>query len=188
MRDLDKERREVAKARYAGLPREEAGRFFDQSLHDWMSSEQCTQLNSLDMLQKDASRIKKIVAFACGSITHPGEWSRARSCYQHGLIKTLREILTQARHDDINLTREQREEQIQSFIQDPAYTHIDREVLQDNYAIATIIDNPEGFLEVDDSTLVLSFSPNVPVRQVVVDIAKPAVVIWDRVWKHDKET
>ncbi|GAM40664.1 hypothetical protein TCE0_039f13186 [Talaromyces pinophilus] len=186
--DLDKERRKAAKARYASVPREVVERDFDRNLHEWMTSEQCTQLKSLDILREDASRIKKIVAFACGSVTHFKERSRGRSCYQHGLIKTLRDMLIQARHDDINLTKEQRDEQIQCFIQDPAYTDIDRKVLQDDYGIATIIDNPEGFLEVDDSTLVLSFSPNVPVRQVVVDIAKPAVMIWDRVWKDFKET
>ena len=184
--DLDKERRKAAQTRYAGV--EEVERDFDRYLLEWMSSEQCTQLQSLDILRRDVGRIKKIVAFACGSITRSGERSRGRSCYQHGLIKTLREILIQARHDDVNLTKEQREEQIQCFIQDPAYTDIDRKVLQNDYGIATILENPEGFLEVDDSTLVLSFSPNVPVRQVVVDIAKPAVMIWDRVWRDLDET
>lgn len=186
--DLDKERRKAAKARYASVPREVVERDFDRNLHEWMTSEQCKQLQSLDIVREEAIRIKKIVAFACGSITHFKEQSRGRSCYQHGLIKTLRDILIQARHGDINLTREQREEQIQCFIQDPAYTDIDRKVLQDDYGIATINENPEGFLEVDDSTLVLSFSPNVPVRQVVVDIAKPAVMIWDRVWNDLEET
>jgi hypothetical protein len=184
---LDKESREAAIAEHVGRPKEEVGRDFNTSLHEWMSSEQCKHLKSLDILQNDASRIKKIVAFACGSITHFDERSRGRSCYQHGLIKTLREILIQARHDNVNLTREQREEQIQCFIQDPAYTDIDRTILQDDYGIATIIENPEGFLQVDDSTVVLSFSPNVPVRQIVVDIAKPAVMIWDKIWDEDDE-
>lgn len=186
--DLDKEKRKAAKARYASVPREVVERDFDRYLHEWMTSEQCTQLKSLHILREEASRIKKIVAFACGSITHFQERSRGRSCYQHGLIKTLRDMLIQARHDDINLTREQREEQIQCFIQDPAYTDIDRKVLENDYEIATILENPVGFLEVDDSTLVISFSPNVPVRQVVVDIAKPAVMIWDRVWSNLDET
>ncbi|QGA19241.1 hypothetical protein EYB26_006929 [Talaromyces marneffei] len=184
---LEKERRVVAEARHAGKPKEEVGRDVDNCLHEWVSSEQCKQLQNLDVLRKDASQIKKIVAFACGSITHCDDRSKGRSCYQHGLIKTLREILTRARQEDVSLTREQRDEQIQCFIQDPAYTDIDREILQDDYGIATIIENPEGFLEVDDSTLVLSFSPNVPVRQIVVDIAKPAAMIWDRIWDEDKD-
>lgn len=187
VKHLDKKTREVVIAHDAIRPKEDVGRDFDRYLHEWMSSEQCKQLQSLDILRQDAGRIKKIVAFACGSITHSDERSKGRSCYQHGLIKTLRDILTQARHDNVNLTREQREEHIQCFIQDPAYTDIDRELLQDDYGVATILENPEGFLEVDDSTVVLSFGPNVPVRQIVVDIAKPAVMIWNRILDEDDD-
>lgn len=185
VKHLDKETREVATAKDAFRPKEDVGRDFDKSLHEWMASEQCRQLRNLDILRQNAGRIRKIVAFACGSITHSDERSKGRSSYQHGLIKTLHDILSQARHEDVNLTREQKEKHIQCFIQDPAYTNIDRELFQDDYGIATILENPEGFLEVDDSTVVLSFSPNVPVRQIVVDIAKPAVMIWDRILDED---
>lgn len=184
---LDKETRKPITANDAIRPKEDVRRDFDKNLHEWMSSEQCRQLRSLDILRQDAGRIKKIVAFACGSITHSDERSEGRSSYQHALIKTLRDTLSQARHEDDNLTKEQKEEHIQCFIQDPAYTRIDRELLQDDYGIATILGNPEGFLEVDDSTVVLSFAPNVPVRQIVIDVAKPAVMIWNRIWDEDDE-
>lgn len=45
----------------------------------------------------------------------------------------------------------------------------------------TVLDNPRGFLEVDESTVVYSLAPEVAVRQIVADIARPALMIWDKV-------
>jgi len=64
------------------------------------------------------------------------------------------------------------------YAQDPDYTDIDREVLEQSGI--TILDDPQGFLEVDDSTAVLSFGANIPLRQVIADIARPAMMVWDR--------
>jgi len=38
-----------------------------------------------------------------------------------------------------------------------------------------------AFTHVDENTLVFSCGPNIPVKQVVADIAKPAAMIWDSV-------
>jgi hypothetical protein len=97
------------------------------------------------------------------------EPSEMRSAYQHALIITLRDILAE-RQGHLN--------DIGCYAQDPDYTDVDRAVLEQSGI--TILDDPQGFLEVDDSTVVLSFGPNVPVRQVIADIARPAMMIWDR--------
>jgi hypothetical protein len=49
----------------------------------------------------------------------------------------------------------------------------------------TVLDDPEGFLEVDDSTLVISCAAQVPVKQITLDLARPAAMIWDRIKGHD---
>lgn len=68
---------------------------------------------------------------------------------------------------------------ITCYAQDPANTAADKAALK-CYGVQ-ILDDPCGFLEVDDPTVVCSFAPNVPVKQIVTDLARPAVLIWDRV-------
>jgi hypothetical protein len=66
----------------------------------------------------------------------------------------------------------------QSYAQDPAYSEIDKRLLEkEGFAI---LDDPRGFLEVDNSSVVLSIAPNIPVRQIVADIARPALLVWGR--------
>lgn len=48
------------------------------------------------------------------------------------------------------------------FVQDPIYDEVDKEVLTRRGM--TILDDPQGFLEVDDDTIFFSCCPNVPVR------------------------
>lgn len=80
--------------------------------------------------------------------------------------------------DDLSELLRQTRDSIQCYAQDPGYTDTDRNMLQ-NSGI-TVLDNPHGFLEVTDSTVVLSFDAEVPVRQIIADIARPVMMIWDR--------
>lgn len=59
------------------------------------------------------------------------------------------------------------------------YTEIDKELLQE--LGITVLEDPRAFLEVSDESIVLSFGPDIPVRQVVTDLARPAVFICDKV-------
>jgi hypothetical protein len=68
-------------------------------------------------------------------------------------------------------------------VQDPSYTKVDQAVLS-KHGI-TILGDPKGILEVDDSTAVLSCSPDIPVKQIVSDLANPAIMMVDRVLDHD---
>ncbi|EGD95081.1 hypothetical protein TESG_02574 [Trichophyton tonsurans CBS 112818] len=117
-------------------------------------------------------KIDEIVAFACGRIAQTLEdrlspWTdivERRVSYQHGLICTIRKALSKwmgARG-------------IQCFAQDPAYTTIDYELLK-MHAITTI-DDPEGFLMIDDTTLVISMAPNIPVKGIIANTAQPAMI------------
>ena len=162
------------------LPREEAEKFFKTSLEKWESSEQCKQLRSVIARANWHQGITKIVAFACGrfsSVTPNSRYSRAnaRSGAQHALIFTLHDTLSNMWNGD--------PKKIKCYAQDPAYTATDKSLLEQ--AGVTILNDPEAFLEVDESTVVLSVSPNVCVRQIVADIARPAIIIWDPI-KWDK--
>ncbi|GBF65671.1 hypothetical protein TMEN_8389 [Trichophyton mentagrophytes] len=120
-------------------------------------------------------KIDEIVAFACGRIAQTLEdrlspWTdiiKRRVPYQHGLICTIRKTLS----------KRMGARGIQCFAQDPAYTTIDYELLK-MHAITTI-DDPEGFLMIDDTTLVISMAPNIPVKGIIAHTAQPAMIVWD---------
>ncbi|KAF3479444.1 uncharacterized protein GIQ15_06420 [Arthroderma uncinatum] len=59
----------------------------------------------------------------------------------------------------------------------PAYSSVDSMVLSD-FEISTVED-PVGFLMVDSRTVVISCCPDIPVRQIITDIARPAMIFWD---------
>lgn len=118
--------------------------------------------------------ITKIIAFACSSMSRDDDNTRHRSASQHALILTLRDML-QASQPGV---------QIKCLAQDPVYTEVDKTVLAE-LGVA-VVDDPQGFLEVDDQSVVLSFSPNVPVRQIITDLARPVVLAWDTVLTEEQ--
>jgi hypothetical protein len=62
------------------------------------------------------------------------------------------------------------------------YTEIDWLVLERQRII--IISDSKRFLEVRDSTIVVSIATDIPVRQIVSDLARPAMLVWNRI-RHD---
>lgn len=143
--------------------------FFETNKQAWATHEVPGQLRSI-LSSKPLNHINKIVTFACTTmaLTDQESWS-IRSTYQHALITTFRDDLSEL---------QQTQHPIQCYAQDPGYTDIDRDILQNS--CVTILDNPQGVLEVTDSTAVLSFGAEVPVRQIIADIARPTMLIWDR--------
>jgi hypothetical protein len=107
-----------------------------------------------------------MVAFALGTFSRRSGFSE-NSAFQHALVLSLREIL------------QERVGTIDCFVQDPAYTGVDKELL--GRLAFQVVDNPKGFLHVDDRSIVVSCSPNQPIRQIVTELARPAVMIWDKV-------
>jgi hypothetical protein len=143
---------------------------FQTALHLWEESDTWIQIRATLLSTQATTTVRKIVAFACGTMSHTDDIPGAsyNSIFQHAFLVTMQRLLQQKTSG-----------QIACSVQDPAYTDGDRAVL-DTHGIR-VLDDPEGFLEVDDESLVFSCSPNVPVKQIVVDVAKPALVLWDRV-------
>ena len=153
---------------YPILPLDVVRKTFQQKRVDWEASnpgqELFQRLGSVKI-----PTIKKIIALACFNMS---DCEMAdRSAGQHALVPILRTFF--ARHQDMD------EDDILCFAQDPLYEDADKAVLAE--AGISVLENPVAFLEVDDASLVFSLSPETPVRQIVADIALPAVMIWDRV-------
>jgi len=106
----------------------------------------------------------KIVAFALGSLTYLSE-PNPDSVMQHALLLTLRKVLSPAH-------------ELKCYSQDPLYTTPDQEALA--MAGVDVLNDPDAFLKVDDNSVLLSISPDVPVRQVIADLCRPVIIIWER--------
>jgi SRR1 len=158
--------------------REEVENFFQTMRQAWEASEPCKRLRSTLVSTKTPFRISKIVGLACAPIadSRPERWAH-RSAFQHALILTL--------HTVFDKKNKGRPDRIRCYAQDPAYTEIDESILKESGI--TVLDNPQAFLEVDDFTVVVSCAPNVPVKQIISDLARPAVMIWDRIGEDEPE-
>lgn len=95
-----------------------------------------------------------------------------RHAYHHALLLALRTLIASHLAADAASN-------IGCYSQDPVYSSTDKAFFE-RYGICPVGD-PEGFLEVDQSTTVISISPNVAVRGVVADIALPLLMVWDYV-------
>lgn len=149
-------------------PLEEVRRSFEHGVRIWQTSKVCKHVETtLRTIQLNDS-VSRIVAFGNGTISTEDS---QRSTLQHAIILTISDVL-QSLQAGSGI-------KIQCFAQDPAYTNTDKQVLQE--AGITVLGDPRAFLEVSDESVVLSFAPDIPVRQIVTDLARPAIVICDKV-------
>lgn len=140
---------------------------------------ECDMLKDILTFEEIPSRINKIIGFGCGSMQFPqkdGEFKEIQKgpLFQHALMLWLRD------HLEVN---GKAHGEIECYAQDPIYTATDKTVLES--ADIKVLDDPEAFLEVDSSSVVISCAPDIPVRQIICDIARPAIMIWDRVDNND---
>lgn len=124
---------------------------------------------------KVPSTINKVVAFACGTMAFPTTtlgWKHR--LYQNCLAVAIRDLL---------VDRQGKKGTVACYAQDPGYRAVDKSVLAE--AGVTVLADPRGFLEFDEASVVISAWPDVPIRQVVADLARPAVMVWNRIKAQD---
>lgn len=80
---------------------------------------------------------------------------------------------------------EQNGNKVKCYAQDPANNGVGDKFLE-SIGITPLRD-PKGFLEVDAETLFISASPDQPIRQVIADLEKPAVILWKSVEKEPQD-
>ncbi|RAK99906.1 uncharacterized protein BO80DRAFT_476883 [Aspergillus ibericus CBS 121593] len=78
------------------------------------------------------------------------------------------------------------EHKLPCYIQDPAYNEIDKEALTEHGM--QVVNDPQGYLEVDESSVVFSCASNVAVKEIITELARPAIIIWVKVEESDIET
>ncbi|KAJ5093315.1 hypothetical protein N7456_009176 [Penicillium angulare] len=150
--------------------RDDVARDFQKSAEDWENTETCKNLKSILRSFASGHPINKIIGFACGSLALP---NNHHVSVQTALLVTVRNWLKERYNDS----------DVSCYIQDPMNTSVDKEVLAD--IGFEMIDDPRGWLEVDERSFVLSVAPNVPVKEIIADIARPAIAVWYKVEEED---
>ncbi|OQE19733.1 hypothetical protein PENFLA_c018G04044 [Penicillium flavigenum] len=68
--------------------------------------------------------------------------------------------------------------------EEPHYTTVDTWALAQHDC--EILDEPRVLLEIDDDCILFHCCPALPLEEIAVDFARPAVLIWDRVVAEPK--
>lgn len=119
--------------------------------------------------------INKIMALACDTMSDPNGDTNILA--QHHLALVLRDFLSNPRyaagtHGHGVAT------DIKCYAQDPEYRPVDEKVLSE--AGFTVLEDPRALLEIDEASVVICFYPDFPIRQILADIARPAIIIWNK--------
>lgn len=147
---------------------------FRTTRESWEISQMSKDLAStLESIPKTLD-IDKMLGFSCSSMSIDRNFSRSE--FQHALVLTVRDWL-KVRN---------RSGRVPCYVQDPVYTSTDKSIL--NESSVTVLDDPQGLLEIDDSSVVFSCSSNIPIKEIVADIARPAMLIWEHVGEEDEES
>ncbi|KJK81980.1 hypothetical protein H634G_03244 [Metarhizium anisopliae BRIP 53293] len=144
---------------------------FDQHFDLWQQGKDWADLKERirPHLSTLPMTIDKIIGFGLGVLTMEAGcndddgWVK-RCSEQHALMLTLAKML-----------QEHTGNSVKCFAQDPAYSNTCKDIL--GKRDVEIVHGDTGFLLVDENSIMLSFSPTVPVRQVIADLARPAMMV-----------
>ncbi|TGO74235.1 hypothetical protein BELL_0298g00170 [Botrytis elliptica] len=153
------------------LQPEQVERGFQETIAKFEETELCRRFESFfEELCKDV-KFDKIVAFGTGPIAtiYAGSLSiRVRNQVQHASMLTIRRVWE----------RYHPGKRLSIYLQDPAYNKHCVEVA-DKYKMRILdgdFGHQMGWLKIDKSTLVMGFSCDFPVIQLVSEIARPAAL------------
>lgn len=162
---------------------------WEEARHNWSQSGVCSELIAILGAQAHIPNATKIVCFglgnlegsssvhgldgisSCDGLPHRGAMT------QHAAALTMATVLGERFGSG----------PLAVLAQDPAYTSLEKPLLEN--AGIKVVDGygSLAFTHVDANTIVFSCHPNIPVKQIVADIARPAAMIWNRVKAAEEE-
>ncbi|KAL3485989.1 hypothetical protein BJX62DRAFT_242406 [Aspergillus germanicus] len=146
-------------------------RMIDAAVDHWEFHQVFLKVQLVLLMMNLRRNVTNTVGLACGSFVG-GSNPRAsqRSAIQHAMLLLIRRLLQSSYLGPGDVS---------CYVQDPAYTPGDRMVLAENN-VETVQD-PEGFLKMDNSSLVFCCEPTTCVKSIVAEVARPLIIIWDTV-------
>jgi hypothetical protein len=167
----------------------DVNRMWAEARTNWQQSPACEELRAVFQGCQSLPKVTRIVCLGLGSfevaVTRVDNDEEAgldglplrRSMTQHAAAITVAEVLGKQLPGARPVI----------MAQDPAYSALAKRILKEDGI--EVIDGygSLAFTLIDEETLVFSCCPNIPVKQIVADIARPAAMIWDRVKPESEE-
>ncbi|KAH7324791.1 hypothetical protein B0I35DRAFT_424977 [Stachybotrys elegans] len=152
----------------------------------WLSSSACADLLTIFSHHKDLPKITKVVCFGLGCLSSPMDPDEKEVDYKRHMRRRMTQhaaaLSVAAKVGELLGV-----DDIAVLAQDPAYTDDDRQFLDEIGIQVVGMHGAMGFVHVDDQSIVMSCSPDICVKQVIADIARPAAVIWNRVTTEEED-
>lgn len=164
----------------------------------WIRSSACQRLTTILSSAAISKSASQVICFGLGGLelgecerraldeATPGDRglhsnnTAIRACMiQHAAALTMATVLGRRFRVD--------KKPLAILTQDPAYTANDKALLTNKGFQVIEGRGSLAFTHVDDNTLVFSCHPDVPVKQIVADIARPAAMVWNKpdAWEED---
>jgi hypothetical protein len=146
------------------------------------------QLLATKLRQFPDLRVNKVIGIGCGSfarLDHDGVCERhgpacQRRCHARmwGMRSAARHLFVAALWAFFDIRARGVGERAAFLLEDQDYMEVDLQVLRrEGLGVVT---HPESILAVDGRSVLVCVEASFPVRQIVEDVARPAVIIWER--------
>lgn len=154
----------------------------------WIQSSTCKNLSQILESARSTMTVNKVLCLGHGSPSFRLNYEKRpeqshrngelAANTQHAAALTIAQILgkplgTEAGSD------------IKILAQDPEYGHLDAQFFAE--LGITILKDPQAFLEVDEKTFVISVACNVPQKQIIADLTRPAAMLWNTITSENEE-
>ena len=150
---------------------EELQQWFGNVWNMWTNTQVYSQLSTILGDSYAILDCTKIIGFSLGDFSR--KWSndyRERVALSHALLLSVTDIVNQSKlaHGPFPC-----------YVQDRWYTEATASLLSKRGV--NVLEDPKGFLLVDEYSAVIACGANMPIKQIVTDLARPAVIIWDKI-------
>ncbi|KAI1745626.1 hypothetical protein F4680DRAFT_465533 [Xylaria scruposa] len=142
---------------------DEARALFAEITQKFNESDEATAITSLIHTHLSGCTVDKVIAFGLGKLGQPG---RPQPFHEHAAALVVRKAV-----QDVSSAP-----QVSLLASDPAYTSVCKKILQESDFDIIEGFGAKGFALVDDNTVVLAHHPAFPLREILADIARPALI------------
>ncbi|KAI0858398.1 hypothetical protein F4860DRAFT_317585 [Xylaria cubensis] len=142
-------------------PPEEDFNMYQTIVQQWKTSQHFEQVQDVLASVEIPFAVTKVIGLGLGPLVIKSRVFE-RCVFQHALISVIRQKFSISSS---------------AYVQDPAYTQRDRNILHS--AKLTILEDPQGLLELDEYSILVTINPNIPVWDIVADICRPGIIIWN---------
>jgi len=151
---------------------------FREKQAEWEASDCCREFKQI-LASVDIPKVKNLVGLAFHSL-RPDTGHFQNSARQHSIYLTLRDFFNSRATNSSNVSNNddasKNNNLVECIVQDPAYIEADEKILAEEDI--KVVEDPHAFLQIDDDSAIISVYPNVPVKEIVADVARPAFILW----------